>query len=149
MRKVQMMKGFSKVSLLIGLNSTLTHYFISSICCNEVKGAISVFHHFSDFYFHKALFCCALAELWYRDIHFYTVCLCILGAVGNERKGLFVWVDFKYQQCFSQIAYCTFKDSQGFLFIVIRMWLNALTFSNNNHTKLTLYTDTFYAFFRR
>jgi len=24
---------------------------------------------------------------------------------------VFVWVDFKYQQCFSEIAYCTLKYS--------------------------------------
>jgi len=28
-----------------------------------------------------------------------------LSSAGN----LFVWADFKYQQCFSEITYCTFK----------------------------------------
>jgi len=36
------------------------------------------------------------------------VCSCILGA-EQWREGCVCEVDFKYQQCFSEIAYCTFK----------------------------------------
>jgi len=30
---------------------------------------------------------------------------------SNEWRGVFVWVDFKYQLCFSEITYCIFKHA--------------------------------------
>jgi len=44
-----------------------------------------------------------------KNINSCIACLDILGQV-QWREGC-VWVDFKYKQFFSEIAYCTFKTS--------------------------------------
>jgi len=52
------------------------------------------------------IFCSSLSFI--HHLHFALLVRAFWGQ-SNEGRGVFVWVDFKYQQCFSEIDYYTFK----------------------------------------
>jgi len=43
------------------------------------------------------------------DIHSCIACLRFWGKSSEGRGGFFLWLIFKFQQCFSEIGYCTFN----------------------------------------